>query len=40
MFIIPVLSLLLALVLFCGSRTVAADMRKRAVERAAPTYAN
>ena len=40
MFIIPVLSLLLALVLYCGSRTIAADMRKRAGERVVPTYAN
>ena len=32
MFIIPVLSLLLALVLYCGSRTIAADMRKRAAQ--------
>jgi MFS family permease len=39
MFIIPVLSLLLALVLYCGSRTVAADMRKRAARRGAATYA-
>ena len=29
MFIIPLLSLLLAVVLYCGSRTIAADMRKR-----------
>jgi hypothetical protein len=29
MFIIPALSVLLALVLYAGSRTIAADMRKR-----------
>ena len=29
MFVIPVLSLLLAVVLYCGSRTIVADMRKR-----------
>jgi MFS family permease len=40
MFIIPVMSLLLALVLYCGSRTVAADMRKRAAQRASATYAS
>ncbi|HTS60751.1 MAG TPA: MFS transporter [Candidatus Acidoferrales bacterium] len=39
MFIIPVLSLLLALVLYCGSRTIAADMRKRAAEPVPATYA-
>jgi MFS family permease len=39
MFIIPVLSLLLALVLYCGSRTIAADMRKRVAESARTTYA-
>jgi MFS family permease len=40
MFIIPVLSLLLALVLYCGSRTIASDMRKRAVQRASADYAD
>ncbi len=40
MFIIPVMSLLLALVLYCGSRTIAADMRKRAGQRASATYAS
>jgi len=40
MFVIPVLSLLLALVLYCGSRTIAADVRSRAAELAASTYAN
>jgi len=38
MFIIPALSLLLALVLYGGSRTIAADMRKRA-EKVTATYA-
>ncbi len=38
MFIIPVLSLLLALVLYGGSRTIASDMRKRSVQRAAAVY--
>jgi MFS family permease len=38
MFIIPLLSLLLAVVLWGGSRTVAADMRKRSAQMAA--YAN
>ena len=40
MFIIPVLSLLLALVLYCGSRTIAADMRKRAARRVSTMYAS
>jgi MFS family permease len=40
MFIMPVLSLLLALVLYCGSRSIAADMRKREARRVAPTYAD
>jgi MFS family permease len=40
MFIIPVLSLLLAFVLYCGSRTIAADMRKRAADRVRSTYAS
>ncbi len=39
MFIIPVLSLLLALVLYGGSRTIAADMRKRAAQRNTTAYA-
>jgi len=39
MFIIPVLSLSLGLVLYGGSRTIAADMRKREGLAAAPTYA-
>ncbi len=37
MFMIPVLSLLLALVLYGGSRTIASDMRKRAVQRVPET---
>ena len=40
MFIIPLLSVLLALVLYCGSRTIAADMRKRAALRVAASYAD
>jgi MFS family permease len=40
MFIIPLMSLLLAFVLYCGSRTIAADMRKRAAQRASATYAS
>ncbi len=39
MFIIPVLSLLLALVLYCGSRTIASDMRKRTAQPVPATYA-
>ena len=40
MFIIPLLSVLLALVLYCGSRTIAADMRKRTALRVAASYAD
>jgi MFS family permease len=40
MFIIPVLSLLLALVLYGGSRTIAADMRKRLAQPVRATYAS
>ncbi|HEY1493432.1 MAG TPA: MFS transporter [Candidatus Solibacter sp.] len=40
MFVIPVLSLLLGLVLYCGSRTIAADMRNRRAQRAATAYAD
>jgi MFS family permease len=39
MFIIPVLSLLLALVLYCGSRTIAADMRRRSAQPIRTAYA-
>ena len=39
MFIIPVLSLLLGLVLYCGSRTIGADMRKRDTGAALGIYA-
>jgi MFS family permease len=39
MFIIPILSLLLAVVLYCGSRTIARDMRKREALATASTYA-
>jgi len=39
MFIIPILLLLLACVLYCGSRTIVADMRKRESLPAARTYA-
>ena len=35
MLIIPVLSILLAIVLYCGSRTIAADMKKREAPAAA-----
>jgi hypothetical protein len=37
MFIIPILSVLLALVLYGGSRTIAADMRKLDARTAAST---
>jgi len=40
MFAIPLLSLLLAIVLYCGSRTIAADMRKRAVQPVSAAYAD
>lgn len=40
MFVIPALSLLLALVLYCGARTIAADMRRRAVQQVAASHAN
>jgi MFS family permease len=40
MFIIPVLSLLLAVVLYCGSRTIVADMRKREAPATVNTYAD
>jgi len=40
MFVIPLLSLLLAFVLYCGSRTIAADMRKRAVQPVSAAYAD
>jgi MFS family permease len=40
MFIIPTLSLLLALVLYCGSRTIVADMRQREALPASSTYAD
>jgi MFS family permease len=39
MFIIPALSVLLALVLYGGARTIAADMRKRAAHPVPTTYA-
>jgi len=39
MFIIPLLSLLLAVVLYCGSRTIIADMQKRESVTVAKTYA-
>jgi len=40
MFIIPVLSLLLAVVLYCGSRTIVADMLKREALAASSAYAD
>ncbi len=40
MFVIPVLSLLLAIVLFCGSRTILADMRRREIPLAESSYAD
>jgi MFS family permease len=40
MFIIPILSLLLAVVLYCGSRTIARDMRKREAIPAVNSYAD
>ena len=40
MFIIPILSLLLALVLYCGSRTISADMRKREALATSSAYAD
>jgi len=39
MLVIPVLSILLAIVLYCGSRTIGADMRKREAPAAAGVYA-
>lgn len=39
MLIIPVLAILLAIVLYCGSRTIAADMRKREAPAPETTYA-
>ena len=40
MFIIPVLSMLLGVVLYCGSQTIAADMRKREAISASGAYAD
>jgi MFS family permease len=40
MFVMPVLSLLLAVVLYCGAQTIAADMRKRDALMTANTYAD
>ncbi|HXB72026.1 MAG TPA: MFS transporter [Candidatus Acidoferrales bacterium] len=40
MFIIPILSLLLALVLYCGSKTIVADMRKRESVATSSAYAD
>jgi MFS family permease len=40
MFVIPVLSLLLGVVLYCGSRTIAADMRKRSAQPTRTAYAD
>ena len=40
MFIIPLLSLLLAVVLYGGSRTIGSDMRKRAAQRATSVFAD
>jgi predicted MFS family arabinose efflux permease len=40
MFVIPMLSLLLGVVLYCGSRTIAADMRKRAAHPVPAAYAD
>jgi MFS family permease len=40
MFIIPTLSLLLAVVLYCGSRTIVADMRKREALAISGAYAD
>ncbi|HKA00409.1 MAG TPA: MFS transporter [Candidatus Solibacter sp.] len=40
MFVIPLLSLGLAVVLYCGSRTIAADMRKRMAQPARTAYAD
>lgn len=40
MFIIPLLSVALAAVLYCGSRTLTLDMRKRAAQRVAASYAD
>jgi hypothetical protein len=39
MLVIPVLSILLAIVLYCGSRTIGADMRKRETPAPAGAYA-
>jgi MFS family permease len=40
MFVIPILSMLLALVLYCGSRTIVADMGKREALAASGAYAD
>ncbi len=40
MFVMPVLSLLLAGVLYCGAQTIASDMRKRDALMTANTYAD
>ncbi|HLH16689.1 MAG TPA: MFS transporter [Bryobacteraceae bacterium] len=40
MLIIPVLSIVLAIVLYCGARTIGADMRRRAVAARAVHYAD
>ncbi len=40
MLIIPVLSIVLAIVLYCGARTIGADMRRRAVAAQAAHYAD
>jgi hypothetical protein len=40
MLIIPVLSVGLAVVLFCGARTIAADMRRRDALARATSYAD
>jgi MFS family permease len=40
MFVIPMLSVLLGIVLYCGSRTIVADMRKRDAPAASNAYAD
>jgi MFS family permease len=40
MFVIPVLSMLLAVVLYCGAQTIVADMRRREAPATASSYAD
>jgi hypothetical protein len=40
MFVIPILSVLLGIVLYCGAQTIIGDMRKREALSSASTYAD